>query len=132
MKAVIVDDSQLMREHLVEMLALFSNIELAEMAEDAQRAIEVIRATKPDLVILDIRLSIGSGIDVLEAIKKDNQCPVVIIYTNYPFPQYKKKCTDLGAEFFFDKSTESQLMIKTIESIANRYHSSNQKGKREG
>ena len=93
------------------------------MAEEPQQAIEVIRAAMPDLVILDIRLTGGSGIDVLKAIKKNNHSPTFIIYTNYPFPQYRKKCLDAGAEFFFDKSTESQQMIKTIESLIKRFNS---------
>lgn len=128
MKAVIVDDSQVMREHLVEMLASLSNIEIVEMTEEPQQAIEAIRSSKPDLVILDIRLSGGSGIDVLKAIKNDNHHPTVIVYTNYPFPQYKTKCMDAGAEFFFDKSTESQQMISTIESIIKRFQSRDSTG----
>ena len=48
----------------------------------------------------------GSGIDVLQEMKKNNQTPLVIVLTNYPYPQYRRKYIEAGADFFFDKSTE--------------------------
>jgi DNA-binding NarL/FixJ family response regulator len=62
----------------------------------------------------------GSGIDVLSKIKKDRSAPMVIVLTNYPYPQYRKKCMDCGADFFFDKSTEFGKVIEVIESMAGQ------------
>jgi len=61
-------------------------------------------------------MSNGNGIEVLEQVKKSVAAPVVIMFTNYPFPQYRKKCSEAGAEFFFDKSSESHKVIETLES----------------
>lgn len=106
MKVFIVDDSLVLRERLEEMLSDLPTIEIMGYAQDVSEAITSIKKLNPDVVILDIRMPGGSGIDVLQDIKKDNQAPVVIMLTNYPYPQYRKKCMDLGADFFFDKSTE--------------------------
>ncbi len=66
------------------------------------------------MVILDIRMSDGSGIDVLPEIKKGNQSPLVIVLTNYPYPQYRRKCIEAGADFFFDKSTEFDKVTEVL------------------
>ena len=76
-----------------------------------------IRRLKPDVVILDIHLPGSSGIEVLEAIKKDKPAPIVIMFTNYPYPQYRKRCMDLGADFFFDKSTEHEKLTEVFKRL---------------
>ncbi len=117
MKVFIADDSKVMRERLVEMLSDLPEIEIIGQAKDVGESIESIRALHPDVVILDIRMPGGSGIDVLEDIKKTNAAPVVIVLTNYPYPQYRKKCMALGAEYFFDKATEFEKVTEVIENL---------------
>jgi two-component system response regulator DevR len=118
LKIFIVDDSI----HVIEgVKALLSNIEGLEFighAITASYAVEAILKLKPDLVILDIRLIGGSGMNVLERIKKEQPPPVVIMLTNYPGPQYRKKCRELGAEYFFDKVTEIKGFIKVLRILA--------------
>ena len=118
MRVVIADDSKIMREHLAGALDGLEGIEIVGSASSGAQALESIRKLTPDVVVLDIRMPNGSGIDVLERIKQDTPCPVVIMFTNYPYPQYQKKCQQAGADFFFDKSTESHRVIETLESLA--------------
>ena len=70
---------------------------------------------KPDVVILDIRMPDGSGIDVLQTIKQGEPAPAVIVLTNYPYPAYRQKCLQAGADFFLDKSTEFDQIPELIE-----------------
>lgn len=100
MKVFIADDSAIVRERLSSMLFDLKGVEIIGFAVTAQNAAESIRELKPDAVILDIRMPGGSGIDVLSEIKKDAKAPVVIILTNYPYPQYREKCMHSGADFF--------------------------------
>ena len=107
MKILIVDDSAVIRERLCVMLAeLEESVDLVGEAEDVQGAFDSIAQLKPDMVILDIKIPGGSGIEVLHGIKKTSPSPVVMMLTNYSYPQYRKRCTDAGANYFFDKSTE--------------------------
>lgn len=121
MRVVIADDSKIMRERLVEALSGLKDVEIAGSVSSGAQALKIIRKIKPDVALLDIRMPEGSGIEVLEQIKQDASCPIVIMFTNYPFPQYRKKCEQAGADFFFDKSGESQRMIETLESLASRF-----------
>jgi DNA-binding NarL/FixJ family response regulator len=105
-KVFIADDSLIVREHLVTMLDELVGIEIVGQAGTVAKAISAIGKLQPDMVILDIRMPGGSGIDVLQRVKQDEPAPVVIILTNYPYPAYRQKCLQAGADFFLDKSTE--------------------------
>jgi DNA-binding NarL/FixJ family response regulator len=118
MKVFIADDSAMFRERLKELLSEVTGIEIIDEAGDGTEAIRGIQELKPDLVILDIRMPGGNGIDTLKNIKKMKQAPVVIMITNYPYPQYRKKCMELGADYFFKKSTEFEKVIEVIEQLA--------------
>jgi len=59
----------------------------------------------------------GNGIEVLKNIKKNGSGPTIIILTNYPYPQYRKKCMGAGANYFFDKSTEFNKIIEVIKKL---------------
>jgi len=116
-KVFIADDSLIVREHLVTMFSELAGIEIVGQAEHVTEAISAIRSLRPDVVILDIRMPGGSGLDVLRNIKQDGVGPIVIILTNYPFPGYRQKCLDTGADFFLDKSSEFDQIPKLLERL---------------
>ncbi len=107
MRVLIVDDSPIIADRLVTLLSEVSaEIRVVGQACDVGEALIAARELKPDVLILDLGLPSGSGIDVLGDVKRRDPVPVVMILTNYPYPQYRKRCLELGADFFFDKSTE--------------------------
>ncbi len=117
MKVFIADDSKIFRVRLKEMLSELTEIEIIGEAENTLETTKRIRKLNPDVVILDIRMPDGSGIDVLKHIKKNNRAPVVIILTNYPYPQYRKKCVELGASYFFNKSDEIEKVLEALKQL---------------
>ena len=96
------------------MLSDLEKIEIVGEAGDAEEAIQSIRKVKPDVVILDIRMPGGNGIGVLQAIRKEKMNVKVIMLTNYPYPHYRKKCMEAGADFFFDKSSEFRKIREVL------------------
>lgn len=118
MRIFIADDSSIIRGRLVDLLAELEEIEIIGQAENCLEATAAIRELEPDAVILDIRMPGGTGIDVLRSIKKKQSAPLVIVLTNYPYPQYQKKCMDAGADFFFDKSTQFDEVIKVLRALS--------------
>ena len=111
----IADDSLIVREHLVTMLEELATIEIVGQAENVAEAINAISKLQPDAVILDILMPGGSGIEVLENIKQAGAGPLVIILTNYPYPVYRQKCMQAGADFFLDKSSEFDQIPELFE-----------------
>ena len=118
MKILIVDDSEIMRERLKAMLSEITELENISQAEDVLGAITSFQKLNHEAVILDIRMPGGSGIDVLQKIKKGDPSPLVIVLTNYPYPQYRRKCIDAGADFFFDKSTEFDRVGEVLKQLS--------------
>jgi DNA-binding NarL/FixJ family response regulator len=117
MKVLIVDDSEVVSERLKAMLSEVTELKNISQAEDVPEAISSVQKLDPDVVILDIRMPGGSGIDVLREIKKNNQTPLVIVLTNYPYSQYRRKYVDAGADFFFDKSTEFDKVTEVLKQL---------------
>ena len=111
-KVFVADDSMVLRERLLDMLREIHGVEVLGCAEDGLHAIECIRRLKPDVVVLDIQMPSGTGLDVLKNIKRTGAVhrPTFIVFTNFPYPQYRKRALECGAEFFFDKTTEFEKL----------------------
>jgi DNA-binding NarL/FixJ family response regulator len=117
-KVLIVDDSKIVCNGLRQMLISIADVEVVGEAHNADEAFTAITELKPDVVILDIRLPGKSGIEVLKDIR-DEKLPIrVIMLTNYPYPQYRKKCKELEADYFFDKVSEIEEISHVIEELA--------------
>ena len=105
-RVLVVDDSKVIRDRLRGILNDLPGATVVGEAEDGRQGVRMVEDLRPDVVILDIRMYRGSGIDALERIKQMDPSPVVAILTNYPYSQYRERCAALGADYFFDKSTE--------------------------
>ncbi len=117
LKVFIADDSALVRESLAALISEIEGVEVVGQSGDAREALEGIQRLRPDVVILDIRMPGNNGIQVLEAIKKSTAAPVVIMLTALPYPQYRKKCLEAGAEYFFDKASEFEQVAKVLKKM---------------
>jgi two-component system response regulator DevR len=115
----IVDDSSMMRERLTELLKDTAGVEIVGQCGDPLEALDSIRKAHPDVVILDIRLPRRSGIDVLKDIKKKPRAPIVIMITNYPYRQYRQGCMAAGADYFFSKLDEFEMIAQALRGITS-------------
>jgi CheY-like chemotaxis protein len=106
LSVLIIDDSEIIRERLSEIITETEGIEVVLKAESAMKGLELAQDVKPELVILDIKMPDVSGFDILSALKQIETPPVVIILTNYPYSTYRRRCLELNADYFFDKSSE--------------------------
>lgn len=117
----IVDDSNALREQLAKMISEIKGVKISGQAQNVAQAIEGIRNLKPGLVILDIQIPGGSGIDVLRTIKQDGYPIVVLMLTNHPHPQYRKKCMELGADYFLDKSRDIDKVRQILRHFFEKF-----------
>ena len=120
MKVLIADDSCEVRERIKILLSEVEKVEMIGEAENVQQAIEHIRQQGPDVVILDIQMPGGNGIDVLREIEKKDRVPMVIMLTNYPYPQYREKCKKMGADYFIDKMAEIEKLPGILEALEGK------------
>lgn len=123
MMIFIADDSDQVRGRLVDLLSEIEGAEVIGHARNHAEAIEGIRSLQPHVVILDIQMPGGSGIDVLKEIKQDDPSPVVMMLTNHASSQYRKKCLEWGADFFLDKSKEFESLVSIFKNLVKQYTS---------
>jgi DNA-binding NarL/FixJ family response regulator len=116
--AFVVEDSHPMRHLVIEALEELRAVRVVGVSDSADEAIREIRSLKPHFVVLDLRLAQGSGLSVLEAVKRLEPPPVVAVLTNYPLEQYRVRCAQLGADFFFDKAAGLDDLLEAVRRVA--------------
>ena len=117
----IADDSEVLRSSIMDILTEIEGIVVIGEGGEAEQVIEAVDRLEPDILILDIRMAGGNGIQVLKAMKKKAKPPKIIMFTNYPYLQYRKKCIDEGADYFFYKATEFHEMIQAIKKLKHEF-----------
>ncbi|HMH32860.1 MAG TPA: response regulator [Puia sp.] len=114
---LIVDDSAIIIERLVQMLENLEKIQQVIIADSYAMAVSRISETKPDLAILDINLPDKSGIELLRYIKNNMAEIKVIMLTNQADEYYRNLCKRLGSAYFIDKSGEIDKTPAIISSL---------------
>ena len=118
LRVLIADDSDIVRQHLRDLLAAYAYTEVVGEAATTRDALLLAEAAEPDVVILDIAMP-GSGIRALKAFKQQPAPPRVVMLTNHAGPYYRKVCLDAGADFFLDKSIEFDRIPEVLEEIGD-------------
>jgi DNA-binding NarL/FixJ family response regulator len=117
MKVVIVDDSVEIQERLLTMLRDIPGIEIAGQATTVAEALSTVRQLRPDVMILDLRLPDGNGLEVLRITQREQIQTRVIILTNYVYPQYEQRARAAGAYAFLNKAKEFGRVADLVRSL---------------
>jgi DNA-binding NarL/FixJ family response regulator len=124
MNLLVMDDAASIRERIVELLSEIQGIDEILESGDAASAVKLISEKQPGVVILDIQVPpsgpLRNGIDVLKLTKLQFPKTGVIVLTNFANPRYRDECTRLGADFFFDKSSEFEQVPEAVMTIMRR------------
>ena len=103
LRVVVVEDSEAYLMRLRLALSDFPQLSLLGTVESAASAIDLLNRTEPDLVLLDLYLKEGSGLDVLRHIRASGLKAKVLVMTSEQSPEMRTACLDLGAHSFLDK-----------------------------
>jgi len=118
LKIFLVEDSPLVRRRIAALIGAIKGVEIVGEAEDASDALSGIAAREADVVIVDLRLTGGSGLDVLAGLAQSSRPVITIVLTNYSSAVIREACLAVGANYFFDKTSEFNLARDAIERIA--------------
>jgi DNA-binding NarL/FixJ family response regulator len=113
-RVFLVEDSQLVRERLTAFLQTIEGVDPVGSAATARDAEQAILASRPDAVLLDIKLAQGSGFDVLRSLRTSAPQIDVYMFSNFAAPPYRQLAATLGARGFFDKTTEIDTLRRTM------------------
>jgi DNA-binding NarL/FixJ family response regulator len=119
LQVYIVEDSAIIRRLIASTIEA-AGAELVGHSAEAAAAIAELAVLRPDLVVIDIGLKSGTGFDVLEALQKSDARPqpIKVVLTNHANDDYRRMSLRLGANGFFDKSSEMSQVLALISALA--------------
>lgn len=121
LRIFLVEDSPSVRDVIIEQLADIANTTVVGYADTEENAIEQLRCTACDVIVLDIRLKRGSGLGVLRHLQKlgpDRMPATRIILSNYVEGEYRKLAQRYGAQYFFDKAADFSRLLTLLAELA--------------
>lgn len=121
-KAFIVEDSPVIRENLVATLEELVPLKVLGYADSERAAVAWLDEPGHDcdLIIVDLFLRQGSGMQVLEHLGRTGRAADRVVLTNYATPDVRRKCIGLGASRVFDKSGEIDALIEHCLVLADQ------------
>lgn len=120
-RVVVVDDNALLRAGLITVLNSAEDIEVVGEADGGRRALTIVEATRPDLVLMDVEMPDGDGISATERILQRSPQARVLILTMFDLDEYVITALRAGASGFLLKTTDPQTLIDSVrENAAGR------------
>lgn len=118
----IADDSAPIRERVRELLA-GAGMTITGEAGTPQGCIDAILAAHPDVVVLDVQLEGGSGLEVLQKVRATCPSTAFVVFSNNSAPAYRQRYLGAGAAAFLDKSAEfGQLAHAVVQACHHPLH----------
>ncbi|MCM8570616.1 LytTR family DNA-binding domain-containing protein [Gramella jeungdoensis] len=119
MKALVIDDEELARKRVLNLLEEIDEIEIIGECSNGKTAIKRINTEKPDLIFLDINMKDMNGFEVLKHVEISPK-PIVIFVTAYD--NYALKAFDVEAFDFLLKPFKDERFFKTIKKVLKTTH----------
>ena len=116
-KVLLVDDQQILAEGIKSVLETSGDLSVVGIASDGARAIEKCAETKPDVVLMDIRMPVMNGYDTTKAIREldreDKNLPIIAM-TADAFSGDVQKCLDYGMNAHIQKPLDIKECIRVL------------------
>jgi len=117
MTVLLADDSLLILERLHQAIARHSEITIIGSFSNGTDTLNAIRSQKPNLAIIDIKMPGLTGLEVLQKSKEEELDTRFIILTFYSSKYFREMAIEAGAEYFFSKADDFELMTQVVEEM---------------
>ena len=116
-RVLIVDDHPAVREGLAIRIARQADLEVCGEAADLAEALEQVTATRPDVVVIDISLKSGNGIDLIKKIKANDPSIRMLVWSMHPEALYAERALRAGALGYITKEQATDKIIEAIRRV---------------
>lgn len=116
-KILIVDDHPSVREGLALRLSLHSDLKVCGEADSEEQAMELVRQIQPDLVLVDISLKSGHGIELIKRIHSFAPTIKVLVISGFEESLYAERALRAGALGYLNKQESNERMIEAIRTV---------------
>src|SRR3954466_8654707 len=97
LRVFLVEDSPALRERLIDFLAEPGKVDVIGFADTEAEAVRRLSAEQVNVAIVDLGLKEGTGIGVIESLVAGEPQPIIVVLTNYSFPEFEIACRERGA-----------------------------------
>ena len=118
-RVCLVDDQTLVRQGIRSLLALDDGIEVVAEAADGRQAVELIPQIRPDVVLMDMRMPVMSGLEALQVLSRQEQLPPTIILTTFDDDQLVLAGLKAGAKGYLLKDVTLEQLVGAIRTVAD-------------
>lgn len=115
---VLADDHQILLDGLRRLIDAQADMHVLATATDAASAIDATRANKPDVLVLDISMPGGGGIEVARRLREMELATKIVILTMYAEERYVMEAVRLGAAGYVLKRSADKDLIEAIRTVA--------------
>jgi DNA-binding NarL/FixJ family response regulator len=119
LRVVIVDDHELLRTGTRQILSEADGMEVVAEAADAASALEAVEQTRPDIVLVDIRLPDRNGIELARLIIEQNPSTRVVILSAYDDEDYVRAAMDAGVAGYLLKTMPGDELVRAVRATAS-------------
>ena len=117
-KVMLVDDQTLVRQGVKSLLSLTKTIEVVAEASDGQQAIDTIPEIQPDVVLMDMRMPIKSGLEAVQELSASKKLPPTIILTTFDDDELVLAGIKAGAKGYLLKDVSLEQLEEAIIVVA--------------
>lgn len=117
-RVLIVDDHPVVRQGIRSLLSNYDTFEVVGEAATGPTAIDEFRSSRPDVVLLDIRLAKDSGLEVLDSILDDDPEARVLMLSSFDDDEYVERSLRAGALGYVLKGDSDAQLVSAIEAVA--------------
>ncbi|MGA5315042.1 response regulator [Streptomyces pseudogriseolus] len=116
-RVLVAEDQSAVRAGLVLILRSAPDIEVVGEAEDGERAVELARELRPDLVLMDVQMPRLDGVSATRTVAGENLADVLVL-TTFDLDEYVFGALRAGAAGFLLKNTEAKDLIEAVRTVA--------------
>ena len=117
LRLLVVDDHEVVRQGLVALLDRRDRFQVVAEAGTVEEALEATRRFHPDLVVMDVRLPDGSGIEACREIRAEFPLTRVVMLTSYPDEEAVLSAIIAGASGYLLKQIRARDLVSALESV---------------
>lgn len=118
LKILIADDHAIVRKGLKQILSNSSDMTVAGEAASGAEALAMIREGDWDVVLLDISMPDGNGLDTLKQLKKEKPDLPILMLSIYPEEQYAIRTIKAGVSGYLTKDSAPEELVEAIQKVA--------------
>ena len=115
----LVDDQTLVRQGIRSLLELSDSIRIVAEASDGKQAVELIPQVKPDVVLMDMRMPVMSGLEALQNLSAQDALPPTIILTTFDDEQLVLAGLKAGARGYLLKDVSLDQLVDAVKVVAD-------------